>query len=197
MERPVGNIITINFRADTLFAVERDDGVFVAVKPICDALGLTWQGQLQRLKDDPILSEGITTIVMPSPGGAQEQTCLKLEYVNGWLLKVDSRRVKDEETRQRLLTYQRECHLVLFEHFYGKRVAAASRALPDPEETQEPDGTKVRLVTESRQTFGTAAAAQLWFKLGLPVVPAMLQDAKQIDLFDYSRVKPATEAGAA
>ena len=30
----MGQIITVNFRNDTLFAVERDDGVFVAAKPI-------------------------------------------------------------------------------------------------------------------------------------------------------------------
>lgn len=189
----MGQIITVNFRSDTLFAVERDDGVFVAVKPICDALGVSWPSQFQRLKDDPILSEGVTTIVMPSPGGAQEQTCLKLDLVNGWLLKVDSRRVKDDETRHRLLTYQRECHVVLFEHFYGKRKANPAA---DPIDAQEPDGTKIRMVTESRQTFGTQAAAQLWFRLGLPVVPAMLQDARQIDLFDYSQIKSAQSPAA-
>lgn len=71
--------------------MERDDGVYVALKPICDSLGLAWASQFQRVKDDPVLSEGITTIVIPSPGGAQETTCLKLELVNGWLFKVDSR----------------------------------------------------------------------------------------------------------
>lgn len=192
----MSNIITINFRSDTLFAVERDDGVFVAVKPICDTLGIEWRKQQERLRRDPILSEGITMVVIPSPGGAQETTCLKLDLVHGWLFTIDESRVKDEDTKQRVLAYKRECYSVLFEHFYGKR-AAPTRAIPEADETQEPDGTKVRLVTESRQTFGTAAAAQLWFRLGLPVVPAMLQDSKQIDLFDYSRVKPAPEAGAA
>ena len=64
------------------------------------------------------------------------------------------------------------------------------------EEAQESENTKLRMVTEGRQTFGTQAAAQLWFRLNLPVVPAMLQDARQIELFDYSRVK-AAPAGAA
>ncbi|MFN8681681.1 phage antirepressor N-terminal domain-containing protein [Paracoccus sp. P2] len=188
----MGNIITVNFRQDTLFAVERDDGVFVAVKPICDSLGLAWQSQHQRIKDDPVLSEGITTIVIPSPGGAQETTCLKLELVNGWLFKVDSRRVKDEETRQRLLTYQRECHHVLFEHFYGKRHEKPEVIVE--KEASENENVRLRMVTESRQVFGHQAAAQLWFKLGLPVVPAMLQDPRQLSLFDYSTIKTAGEA---
>jgi hypothetical protein len=36
----MGKIVTVDFRNDTLFAVERDDGVFVALKPICDSLGI-------------------------------------------------------------------------------------------------------------------------------------------------------------
>ncbi len=186
----MGQIITVNFRSDTLFAVERDDGVFVAVKPISDALGLAWNKQLERLKRDPILSEGMTVTVIPSPGGAQESTCLKLELVNGWLFTIDESRVKDEETRQRVLTYKRECYSVLFEHFYGKRKAATVEVVGDID-AQEPDGAKIRMVTESRQTFGTQAAAQLWFKLGLPVVPAMLQDSRQISLFDYGQIRTA------
>lgn len=192
MEALLGNIVTVDFRQDTLFAVERDDGVFVAVKPICDSLGLGWSSQLQRIKEDPILSEGMTTVVIPSVGGAQETTVLKLELVNGWLMKVDSRRVKDEETRQRLLTYQRECFGVLFEHFYGKRKPKAEAEIVD--DPQENESVKLRIVNEGRQVFGVTAAAQLWFKLGLPIVPAMYHDPRQITLFDYTNIKPAEAA---
>lgn len=190
-----GNVITVNFRQDTLFAVERDDGVYVAIKPICDSLGLNWSGQFSRLKDDPVLAEGVCVIQIPSPGGAQETTCLKMELVNGWLFKVDSRRVKDEDTRRKLLTYQRECHQVLFEHFYGKR-KPAPESLPEGEETSENENLKLRHVTECRQVFGTQAASQLWFKLGLPIVPAMLQDPRQMTIFEYQAIKPATPPAA-
>lgn len=183
-----GNLITVNFRQDTLFAVERDDGVFVAVKPMCDSLGVDWKSQYQRIKDDPVLSEGMVTITIPSPGGAQETTCLKMELVNGWLFKVDARRVKDEETKRKLLTYQRECYQVLFDAFYGKRQQPTVE-LPEAEETTDNENLKLRHITECRQTFGTAAASQLWFKLGLPIVPAMLQDPRQMTLFDYTAIK--------
>lgn len=185
----MGNLITVNFRQDTLFAVERDDGVFVAVKPMCESLGVDWKSQFQRIKDDPVLSEGMATITIPSPGGAQETTCLKLDLVNGWLFKIDSRRVK-EEVRPKLLAYQRECYRVLFDAFYGKRNQPVS--LPEADETSDNENLKLRHITECRQTFGTAAASQLWFKLGLPIVPAMLQDPRQMTLFDYTAIKGAT-----
>lgn len=183
-------IITVDFRQDTLFAVERDDGVFVAVKPICDALGLLWNKQLERIKRDPILSEGMTMTGIPSPGGVQETTLLRLELVNGWLFTIDEGRVRDEETRQKVLTYKRECYAVLFRHFYGKSQGAEP---VDPNEpprvTDEAEGPKVRMVTEARHTFGIPSACQLWFKLGLPVVPAMLQDPRQGDLMAFANVK--------
>lgn len=40
--RNVQQLITVEFRGDTLFAVDDVDGVFVAVKPICDRLGMSW-----------------------------------------------------------------------------------------------------------------------------------------------------------
>lgn len=43
--------------------------------------------------------------------------------------------------------------------------------------------TRLRMVREARQTFGVRAAGQLWFGLGLPVVPAMRVPQLQPDLF--------------
>jgi hypothetical protein len=172
-------ITTVEFYNDTLFAVERHDGVFVALKPICDSLGVAWNKQLERLKRDVILAEGMTIMVIPSPGGAQETTCLRIDLVNGWLFGIDEGRVRDDETRQQVLTYKRECHAALFRHFYGRR-----DSLNEPEESDAP---KVRAVTEARHTFGVPAAAQLWLKLGLPVVPAMLHVPGQGELMEVRR----------
>jgi len=47
----------------------------------------------------------------------------------------------------------------------------------------QPEALKVRLVAEARQTFGTRAAAELWFSLSLPTVAAMRLASIQPDLF--------------
>ncbi|MBE2197426.1 MAG: hypothetical protein IAE79_02375 [Anaerolinea sp.] len=55
--------VTIPFYEDRLIVQLGEDGeIYVALRPIVDALGLDWSGQLQRIKRDPVLSEGITTI---------------------------------------------------------------------------------------------------------------------------------------
>lgn len=186
----MSKIITVDFRNDTLFAVERDDGVFVAVKPICDTLGLSWGSQHNRIMRDPILAEGIFTTKMPSVGGLQETTLLKMDLINGWLFGIDENRVK-AECKEAVLTYKRECYAVMFEHFYGKKKA---KPVEISEDAQENESVKLRMVTEGRHTFGNQAAAQLWFRLGLPVVPAMMHDPRQITLFDYTAVKSSSEA---
>ncbi|CAH1658034.1 Phage P22, antirepressor protein [Hyphomicrobiales bacterium] len=187
----MGKVITVDFRNDTLFAVERDDGVFIALKPIVDRMGLSWGSQHNRLMRDPILSEGIFTTKMPSIGGAQETTCLKMQLLNGWLFGIDESRVKDHEVREVILTYKRECYSVLFDRFYGKMTKEAPLIEDEPHENES---VKLRMINESRQVFGTQAAAQLWFRLGLPVVPAMLHDPRQLNLLDYSVIKTAEAA---
>jgi prophage antirepressor-like protein len=53
---------------------------------------------------------------------------------------------------------------------------------PD-EDGELPEGTRVRLVTETRQSFGIQAAQQMWFTMKLPIVPAMLAEQQHPDLF--------------
>lgn len=157
-------IVTVPFHGDTLFALERPDGVFVAVKPICQNLGLDWRSQHRRISGDTILSEGMVITAIPSPGGIQEAVCLRLDLVNGWLFGVDDRRLADE-VRERVMQYKRECFAVLFRHFHPAGQSALTIV--------ETEAIRLRLVTEARHTFGCKAAAHLWFRLGLPTVPEM------------------------
>jgi hypothetical protein len=195
----MGNIVTVNFRGDQLYGFENDDGTFVALKPIVESMGLDWSGQLQRIKRDAILAEGM--VIMPTPfgrGGNQDAVCLKLDLVNGWLFTIDTSRIKDEVVREKVILYQRECYSVLAKHFAGKHaVGGAAKTGEAVDDTQENENVKLRMVNESRQVFGNQAAAQLWFRLGLPVVPAMLHDPRQLNLLDYNVVKSAPETASA
>jgi hypothetical protein len=182
------NIVAVDFRGDTLFGFKEGDDTFVGLKPMVEAMGLDWSAQYRRVKRDPILSEGIAVMATPfGRGGDQEAVCLKLELVNGWLFTISTDRIKDDTVRERVLTYQRECYRVLHDHFAGK--SRPKQGLVDEDEVSESEGTRLRMVTEGRQTFGTQAAAQLWFQLGLPVVPAMIEHNRQPTLFDVNQIK--------
>ena len=89
----------------------------VAIKPICEALGVDFSAQLQKLKSDPILGStmGLITTV-GADGKEREMQTIPFKYVFGWLFRIDSRNVK-EEAREVVLKYQNECYDVLYRHF--------------------------------------------------------------------------------
>lgn len=114
---------TVIFYDDEVTAVLVDvDGrqmVYVPLKPICDFLGVDWDGQRQRIRRDPVLSEvvkGAVITTAPSAsgrgGGPQEMLCLPLEFLNGYLFGINANRVR-EDIRDRVIRYQRECYQVL------------------------------------------------------------------------------------
>jgi hypothetical protein len=112
---------TVIFYEDEITAVVVDeDGrqqVYVPLRPICDYLGITWAGQLERIRRDTVLSEAAKGVsVTLTPGGRQEMICLPLKFLNGWLFGVNAGRVK-EALRERLIRYQRECYDVLAQAF--------------------------------------------------------------------------------
>ncbi|MFE1601617.1 phage antirepressor N-terminal domain-containing protein [Methylobacterium sp. ID0610] len=185
----MSKLITVPFHGDTLFAVEREDGIHVAIKPIADRLGIDWRSQRSRLSRDPILSEGLAMEPMPSVGGAQDTVVLRLDLLSGWLFGLDASRVRPE-CREAVLAYQRECFSVLFAHFYRRRSEGGVMMTPPPAEPARAESVSVRrgLVTEARQTFGARAAGSLWFALGLPTVPEMSTPAAD-DLFTYTAVR--------
>jgi len=111
----VSTVATIN---NSKIVVIENGEKKVAVKPICQALGINYTTQLERLKNDPILGP----LVIPQKGttgadGKQyEMMTIPFKYVFGWLFRIDSRNVK-EESREFVLKYQMECYDALYNHF--------------------------------------------------------------------------------
>jgi hypothetical protein len=66
---------------------------------------------------------------------------------------------------------------------------------PDIDPVKEPASVRLRMVTETNNIFGQRAAAELWFKLGLPIIPAMMHGPSQLTI-DYEKIKPAEEKAA-
>lgn len=97
------------------------DQPYVAMKPICENIGLDWEAQRQRIKRNHILNKGACIIKAPSKGGNQEVLALPFKFLNGWLVGVDVNKVKPE-IKDTLVKYQLECYDVLYKHFMPKPV---------------------------------------------------------------------------
>ena len=113
----------VKFNNQSIPVFFHEEKPYVAMKPICENIGLNWDGQRQRIQRNHVLSQGTVMITAPSKSGEQEYSCLPIGYLNGWLFGIDVNRVKPE-IKQTLIKYQLECFDVLYNHFMPKVATA-------------------------------------------------------------------------
>lgn len=104
---------------------------FVPIRPICDALGVDFEGQRQRISRDEILnSTAFMTKAVGADGKDREMVCLPMKFVFGWLFTIDTSRV-NEEARESVITYKLKCYDVLYNYFveYSEFVEARAKAM--------------------------------------------------------------------
>ena len=109
---------TISFNNQSLITVEQNGNHYVAMKPICENIGLTWEPQVLRIKRDEVLSQGMIVMITPTNGGNQNMICLPIEYLNGWLFGIDINRCKPE-IRDTLIKYKKECYQALHDYWFN------------------------------------------------------------------------------
>lgn len=96
------------------------DKTFVAMKPICENIGLQWEAQLKRIKRNHVLNSTMSIMDMVAQDGkVRDVICLPFSMLNGWLMGVDANKVKPE-IKDTLIKYQLECYDVLYKHFMPK-----------------------------------------------------------------------------
>lgn len=115
---------------DIVTVADENGEVFVPIKPICQAIGVDVESQIDKIESDEILgSTTVLSTVVAADGKAREMRSLPLKYVYGWLFTINPRNVSPE-AREAVARYRRECYDVLYEHFTGmaRRVEEANRA---------------------------------------------------------------------
>ncbi|MDE5773995.1 MAG: phage antirepressor N-terminal domain-containing protein [Muribaculaceae bacterium] len=104
-----------------IYAVSDESGnVYVPVKPICKALGVNADSQVDKINEHNILAS--TTVlrgVVAADGRQREMICIPLKYTFGWLFTINPDNVS-EVARENVIKYQKECYEVLYRHFAGK-----------------------------------------------------------------------------
>jgi hypothetical protein len=122
LEINMSNALTpVQFHGATLYVTTIDSVPYVAMRPVCEAIGLDWKAQQDRMKRHPVLnSAAVITTSTGTDGKRYDMLMLPLNKLNGWLFGVSVRRVKPE-LRERLTQYQAECFDVLAGHFGGNQ----------------------------------------------------------------------------
>jgi len=121
-------LTTIDFHGAKLIAIagDRPETTLVAMKPIVEGMGLAWEKQRERINEHPVLGSAPTIRGAQMPGDDQERQHLfmPLARINFWLATVNPKQIKNEAVRARVIEYQTEAADVLFNHFFGRAIAA-------------------------------------------------------------------------
>jgi hypothetical protein len=129
--------LTVPFHGTELFIVEHNGEPYAPMKPIVEGMGLSWQGQHEKLKSNSA-RWGIKEILIPSIGGLQEMICLPLRKLAGWLMTIYPNKVKPE-LRDKIVMYQTECDDALWD-YWTKGQATRPHSRPDRTRKMLPGG---------------------------------------------------------
>ena len=91
--------------------------ILIPIRPICDALGVSYERQYRKVCDDEFLSSVVALRATTGADGKKyEMVCLPLQYVFGWLFTINPANVS-EEARPAVKRYRLECYDALYDHF--------------------------------------------------------------------------------
>jgi hypothetical protein len=104
-------------RVNNVDIVSTSDEQMVAIKPICEILGVDYEAQRQRIYRDEILNSTACIIkAVAADNKEREMVCLPRFYMFGWLFTIDASKVNDI-AKESVLKYKLECYKILNDHF--------------------------------------------------------------------------------
>ena len=99
---------------------------YLVVSDLCLPLGVDSHSQLQRIKRDPAISDGLVSITVDTKykegTRRQEASALNLKYLPYWLGTLDVARIK-EEHQSKVILFKREFALAAWDYFRSDIIA--------------------------------------------------------------------------
>ena len=105
----------VAFRGERLTLVWQNEEAYVAIRPICEQLGLNWKSQHRKLAG---AQNGWTCGHMTTTGAdgkRYDMTCLHVVELPLWLASISPTRIH-AGLRETLIAYRKECAIALFNH---------------------------------------------------------------------------------
>ncbi|MGY6104900.1 phage antirepressor N-terminal domain-containing protein [Pasteurella multocida] len=108
---------TISFYGSQLITLKVDDVIYTAVKPIVEALGLSWSSQHRKLENSKGKFNCAHMSIVAEDGKLREMLCMPLKKLNGWLFSINPEKVRSD-LKEKVIQYQEECFEVLYNYWY-------------------------------------------------------------------------------
>lgn len=114
----------LEFNGKVLSFCTIDGTVWIAIKPICQALGINYDRQYKNLKKSKLFGQLYAKQHMTGADFKQYlMVSLQEKHIYGWLMSVDS-------DNQLLHEYQLKCCDILYDYFHGS-ITQRNRILQD------------------------------------------------------------------
>lgn len=111
---------TISFYGSELLTLKIEDVIYTAVKPIVEALGLSWGTQKRKLIDQQEKFNWVHMNSVAEDGKMREMICMPLKKLNGWLFSINPEKVRPD-LKEKVIQYQEECFEALYNYWhFGK-----------------------------------------------------------------------------
>lgn len=103
----------LEFNGKAIYFLAADGQYWVALKPICEALGVNYDRQYKNLKESPLLGQLYAKQHMVGADNRlRKMVSLPERYIYGWLFQIRSESPE-------LIAYQKDCCDLLYNHFHG------------------------------------------------------------------------------
>ncbi|MFD0965317.1 phage antirepressor N-terminal domain-containing protein [Seminibacterium arietis] len=111
---------TISFYGSDLITLKVEDVIYTAVRPIVEALGLSWGSQSIKLNKNKEKFNCFDIETVGADGKIREMLCMPIKKLNGWLFSINSEKVR-ADLKEKVICYQEECFEALYNYWhFGK-----------------------------------------------------------------------------
>lgn len=113
MPPTVIDLIPVPVHGHTLFVADADKPL-VPLRPICDALGLSWGTQFRKVQSHPTFAPCVVEMsTHDSSGRIQPMVAMPADMTMGWLLTIHPDKVA-KRVRDALIAFQRDLYALAF-----------------------------------------------------------------------------------
>lgn len=111
------DIVEVPFNGSAMIAQRFDDGeIYTALKPICEDIGIAYNGQWERLNRTPWATIRMIRTV-GADGKQRDMVAISRKTLTMWLATIDTNRLSDEQARHNVIVYQQEAAEALDQYF--------------------------------------------------------------------------------
>lgn len=111
------DIVEVPFNGSMMIAQRFDDGeIYAALKPICEDIGIAYNGQWERLNRTPWATIRMIRTV-GADGKQRDMVAISRKTLTMWLATIDTNRLSDEQARHNVTVYQKEAAEALDQYF--------------------------------------------------------------------------------